>query len=417
MTPKPSPSHASSSSSPQKTGLWLVGARGAISTTLAYGLAAMQKGMLHPTGIITATPAYQEIDWVEWDSWVLGGHDVCQRPIQDSARELVRASILPHEWIEALDGEAQAFDGRMRPGILDGNGAAFDGADPRSAELGALPPREQIASLQKDWDEFEEEAGLQQTVVAYVASTEAVRDEQEAWSSLIALEEALDRGTDQPASLLYAYAALSSGRAFVNFTPSLGSLPEALCELALKHSVPHCGNDGKTGETLLKTALAPMFHARAMKVLAWQGYNMLGNRDGEILKQEAHKAAKLTNKDEALRSILEQDVSAEDRDLHSHVAIDFVPSLGDWKTAWDFVHFEGFLGTRMTLQFTWAGSDSALAAPLVLDLARLAELSVRRGESGIMEHTACFFKAPLAGGTHDFHQQYRELLDYIGRTR
>ena len=417
MTSKAKQTQESSLSSPQKTGLWLIGSRGAISTTLAYGLAAMQKGMLAPTGIITATPAYEGIDWVNWESWVLGGHDVCLRPIQDSADELVRAGILPHGWLAPLNDEAQAFDGRMRPGILDGSGSLFEGADARSAELGALSPREQIAVLQKDWDEFEEEAGLALTVVAYVASTEAVREAQAEWSSLAALEVALDEGVAQPASLLYAYAALSSGRPFVNFTPSIGSQPKALQELAEKRGVAHCGNDGKTGETLLKTALAPMFHARALKVLAWQGYNMLGNRDGEILKQDAHKAAKLTNKDEALRSILEQDVPVADRDLHSHVAIDFVPSLGDWKTAWDFVHFEGFLGTRMTLQFTWAGSDSALAAPLVLDLARLAELATRRGEAGVMAHTACFFKAPLAGGTHDFHNQYRELLDYVGRAQ
>ncbi|MFT5057759.1 MAG: myo-inositol-1-phosphate synthase [Planctomycetota bacterium] len=415
MTSKPNRSQNTSPSSAQKTGLWLIGARGAISTTLAYGLAAMQKGILPPTGIITATSAYAGIDWASWDSWVLGGHDVCLRPIQESARELIRASILPHEWLDTLDPEAQAFDGRIRPGILDGSGSLYEGADPRAAELGHLSPREQIAALQKDWDEFEAASNLARTVVVYAASTEAVREAQAAWSSIADLEAALDRGASQPASLVYAYAALSSGRPFVNFTPSLGSQSEALQELAIQRGVPHCGNDGKTGETLLKTALAPMFHARALKVLSWQGYNMLGNRDGEILKQEAHKAAKLTNKDEALRSILEQDVPAEDRDLHSHVAIDFVPSLGDWKTAWDFVHFEGFLGTRMSLQFTWAGSDSALAAPLVLDLARLAELSARRGEAGVMAHTACFFKAPLAGGTHDFHIQYRELLEYIER--
>ncbi|MDF1837707.1 MAG: inositol-3-phosphate synthase [Planctomycetota bacterium] len=417
MTSKPNQSQSPSSSQSQKTGLWLIGSRGAISTTLAYGLAAMQSGKVPPTGIITASPAFQGLDWAGWESWVLGGHDVCLRPIQDSARELVRASIMPHEWLEELDGEAQAFDGRMRPGILDGDGAPFAGADPRSAELGGLSPREQISALQKDWDEFEDEAGLTRTVVAYVASTEAVREPQSAWSSLAALEAALDQGVDQPASLIYAYAAISSGRPFVNFTPSLGSQPQALCELAEQKAVPQCGNDGKTGETLLKTALAPMFHARALKVLSWQGYNMLGNRDGEILKEEAHKAAKLTNKDEALRSILEQDVPAQDRDLHSHVAIDFVPSLGDWKTAWDFVHFEGFMGTRMSLQFTWAGSDSALAAPLVLDLARLAEFAARRGESGLMPHTACFFKAPLSGGTHDFHIQYRELLEYVERSQ
>jgi myo-inositol-1-phosphate synthase len=92
-----------------------------------------------------------------------------------------------------------------------------------------------------------------------------------------------------------------------------------------------------------------------------------------------------------------------------------VPSLHDWKTAWDFVHFEGFLGARMTLQFTWSGSDSALAAPLVIDLVRWAELALRRGEAGEMEHTASYFKAPLAGGTHDFHQQFARLLEYAAR--
>ena len=113
----------------------------------------------------------------------------------------------------------------------------------------------------------------------------------------------------------------------------------------------------------------------------------------------------------ALRSIL-----GEDPRMHTHVGIDYVPSLGDWKTAMDYVHFEGFLGARMSLQFTWTGSDSALAAPLVLDLARLTELSMQRGESGVMEHTASFFKDPMAGGTHDFHQQLQSLLAYVERT-
>jgi myo-inositol-1-phosphate synthase len=170
--------------------------------------------------------------------------------------------------------------------------------------------------------------------------------------------------------------------------------------------VPHCGNDGKTGETLVKTVLAPMFRARALKVLTWQGYNMLGNRDGEVLKEPAHRESKLRNKDEALRSIL------ADPAVHTSVGIDFVPSLEDWKTAWDFIQFEGFLGARMSLQFTWTGSDSALAAPLVLDLVRLADLAAERGEGGVMEHTACFFKAPLGGGTHDFGHQFAELGRY-----
>jgi myo-inositol-1-phosphate synthase len=180
----------------------------------------------------------------------------------------------------------------------------------------------------------------------------------------------------------------------------------ALRELARERRVPHCGNDGKTGETLIKTVLAPMFTARALKVLSWQGYNMLGNRDGAVLADAAHRETKVRNKNDALRQLL------GDAGVHTHVGIDYVPSLQDWKTAWDFIHFEGFLGARMSLQFTWTGSDSALAAPLVLDLVRLADLAAERGEGGEMPHTAAFFKAPLGGGTHDFHLQVQLLHEY-----
>jgi len=336
------------------------------------------------------------------------------RDLSASAQELVQAHILPPGWPAALADWGSQYEQAIRPGLLDGAGEGLEGLDPASVTLSQRTPREQIAQLQADWNQFEAERGLATTVIVCLASTEAKQLARPEWDVLEQLDASLDRGEPQPASLLYAYAALDSGRAFVNFTPNLGSRPPALHQLAELRGVPHCGNDGKTGETLLKTALAPMFHARALRVLAWQGYNMLGNRDGAVLRQEGHREAKLANKDEALRSILTQPGSQPNPDLHSHVAIDFVPSLGDWKTAWDFVHFEGFLGTRMSLQFTWAGSDSVLAAPLVLDLARLAELALRRGESGVLAHTACFFKAPLAGGTHDFHRQYQILLDYLG---
>jgi myo-inositol-1-phosphate synthase len=149
-----------------------------------------------------------------------------------------------------------------------------------------------------------------------------------------------------------------------------------------------------------------MFAARALKVLSWQGYNLLGNKDGEALSDPLRAQSKLRNKDAPLHSILDDD------SIHTRVGIDYVPSLHDWKTAWDFIHFEGFLGARMTLQFTWCGSDSALAAPLVLDLVRLADLAAERGEGGEMSHTAAYFKAPLSGGTHDFHAQARALHEY-----
>ena len=283
-------------------------------------------------------------------------------------------------------------------------------AQAESERLGALSPKEQVAAITSALDAFKESTGVSRVVVMNLASSEAQREPTESWESLAAFEAALEASEAQPASVLYAYAALKSGHPFVNFTPSAGASIPALRELAESSRVPIAGSDGKTGETLVKTVLAPMFTGRALKVLAWQGYNMLGNRDGQVLEDPAHKAAKLQNKDQALRELLEND------ELHSQVAIDFVPSLNDWKTAWDFIHFEGFLGAKMSMQFTWQGSDSALAAPLVLDLVRLTDEAARAGASGDLEHLACFFKAPISGGTHDFHAQHLRLLSYAAKS-
>jgi myo-inositol-1-phosphate synthase len=283
--------------------------------------------------------------------------------------------------------------------------------DSRAAALGSAAPRARVERLAEDLRAFREEHDLARLVVVYLASSEPWSEERAHWGELARFEEALDHEGEFPASSLYAYAAFQAGAAFVNFTANRGSSLPALRELARVRQLPHCGNDGKTGETLLKTTLAPMFAARALKVLSWQGYNMLGNQDGAALADPLRARAKLGNKDAVLRSIL------DDETLHSHVAIDFVPSLHDWKTAMDFVHFEGFLGAKMSLQFTWSGSDSALAAPLVLDLARLSELALRRGEAGELAHTACFFKSPLAGGPHDFARQFARLLQYAERCR
>jgi myo-inositol-1-phosphate synthase len=382
---------------------------------VAYGLSGLTRGLLEPVGLVTARGPLAALDLLSPEAFVLGGHDVCVRGLSRGAAELVKNGVLGAELVESGADDAAAYEARLRPGLLDGPDVGMADLDPRSAELGAAPPREQIAALVRDLKNFAASEQLDHTVVVNLASTEAGHAPQAEWQELAMFEEALDRGQAQPASVLYAYAAFQAGCSFVNFTPSHGASSPALRAYAKQEGLPHCGSDGKTGETLVKTVLAPLFRDRALKVLSWQGYNMLGNRDGEVLRSETHKQAKLDNKDEALRSILGES------DMHSHVGIDFVPSLTDWKTAWDFIHFEGFLGARMSLQFTWAGSDSALAAPLVIDLARLAEFAARQGETGVMEHTASFFKAPLAAapetGTaeHDFHRQMDALLRYAAR--
>ncbi len=391
---------------PRRLGLWLLGARGSISTCLVHGLAGLREGLLEPVGIATERDPFTRLPLAALDDLVLGGHDVCTRDMAAGTRELVAQGVLRADLAAAGSADASAYESRIRPGILDQADVGLADLDPRSARLGALPPREQIDAIRADLAAFRDDLGLARVVVVNLASTEAQRTPRPEWNDLAAFERELDRGTSQPASTVYAYAAIGAGCPYVNFTPSLGSSIPALRALAKKKNVPHAGSDGKTGETLVKTTLAPMFQARALRVLAWQGYNMLGNRDGAVLADPAHKEAKLRNKDEALRTLLGQ------AGVHTHVGIDYVPSLQDWKTAWDFIHFEGFLGARMSLQFTWTGSDSALAAPLVLDLVRLADFAAERGEGGEMPHTAAFFKAPLGGGTHDFHDQVEALHAY-----
>ena len=171
----------------------------------------------------------------------------------------------------------------------------------------------------------------------------------------------------------------------------------------------HITITSKTGETLLKTVLGPMFLARNLKVMSWVGSNFLGNNDGAVLDAPASKDSKLRQKDAALREMLGGAFVKTD--------IQYVPSLGDWKTAWDLIHFQGFLGTPMTMTFTWQGCDSALAAPLVLDLVRLVTLAWNRGESGLQAQLAPFFKNPLNGHTHDFHQQMAVLYTWLDKVR
>ncbi len=268
-----------------------------------------------------------------------------------------------------------------------------------------------VAQVKRDLRAFMARHGLSRTVVVNLASTEPLVRKRESHESLDALRRELEAASalderEIPTSVLYAYAALDEGLPYVNFTPSTGACLPALEQLARMRGVPHAGRDGKTGETLLKTALAPMFFQRALRVKSWVGYNMLGNGDGRSLADPVACESKLKTKGAALPQILGYEP-------FSRVGIDYVPSLGDWKTAVDFIYFEGFLDTPMNMQFVWRGCDSMLAAPLVLDLVRLTALAHERGEKGALGHLGFFFKEPIAGSSHDLSQQYRTLLEHV----
>jgi myo-inositol-1-phosphate synthase len=208
-----------------------------------------------------------------------------------------------------------------------------------------------------------------------------------------------------PASSLAALGAFEAGAAYVDFTPSTSIRPKAVREWAVEKGMPYGGQDAKTGETLVKSVLAPMFSTRALPVHAWSGTNLLGGGDGATLADPRAAESKSISKERGLSELL--------GDIPGEVHIDYVDPMGDWKTAWDHVMFSGFLGVRMTLQFTWQGCDSALAAPLVLDLARLSALALDRNHVGAMPFLGFYFKDPIESTEHSLLRQYDELVRWV----
>jgi myo-inositol-1-phosphate synthase len=397
----------------RRIGLWLVGALGGVGSTVALGLSALRRGLVDPTGLVTALPLFDGLDLDGPGQFVIGGHDIRRGDLPRSVRTFAqRTGVFDPTVVDACIPDLEDWSTNLRPGTVLNSGRAIaslaDNPDLPTADSAG----DAIKRIQSDLTDFRRRQKLDQVVVVNVASTEPAAEPRPEHADLAALRDALGQAGDGllPVSSLYAYAALDLGLAYINFTPSTGAGLPALQELAVRQRAPVAGCDGKTGETLVKTALAPMFADRNLKLLSWVGHNILGNRDGLILSDPRNKASKVHSKDQVIARIVGYP-------LQTHTSIEYIQSLDDLKTAWDHVHFQGFLGVRMTLQFTWQGCDSALAAPLVIDLARLALFSQRRGETGILKHLACFFKSPMGVEEHDFFRQFAMLEDYVRQCR
>jgi myo-inositol-1-phosphate synthase len=395
----------------KKIGAWLVGARGTLASTAVLGARAITHGLADTRGLVTELPDLVGLPLVGVDEIVFGGWDVTSHSLLERARALAGEDrAVPAGLVAALEDELRAVDLRVRAGLGDGSGPATRSLASARTRRRREPLAAEIERLRGDLHAFRDEHRLETVVVVNVASTEPPAAPAPEHGRLDLLEQAVheDRRAALPPSLLYAYAALSSGCPYVNFTPSLGVAAPALQALAHKNGVPFYGSDGKTGETLMKTVLAPLFRCRNLEVLSWSGFNILGGGDGEVLSHARHKQSKLRSKGGVLASTLGYPAP-------NQVAIEYVESLGNWKTAWDHIHFRGFLGTKMSAQFIWQGCDSILAAPLVLDLVRLAAFAHAQGEVGPMVHLACFFKDPIGVKNHTFADQFRALLDYAER--
>jgi myo-inositol-1-phosphate synthase len=374
VTPSPS-------DSAPRFGVWLIGARGSVATTAVAGCAAVAARLHAPTGMVTETAPFADSGLPPLTSLVFGGHDTVDCPLPKRAEHLAAGGVLPHGLPSAVRTELAAADREIRPG-----GPLPGAGDDRTAEA-------HIAAFAADLTDFVRRNALAGAVVVNVASTEPA-----------------PTGDTLPPSSLYAAAALRAGCPYVNFTPSTGLHHPALADLAATAPVPYAGRDGKTGQTLLRSVLGPMFLQRALAVRAWSGTNLLGGGDGAALADPAAAAAKNAGKERVLADTLG---AAPEGEVH----IDDVPALGDWKTAWDHIAFDGFLGARMVLQTTWQGCDSALAAPLVLDLARLLLRAQAVGLTGPRPELGFYFKDPDPGATSSLAEQYAGLLDLAHRLR
>lgn len=394
-----------------KTGIWLVGARGGVATTVAVGLQALGRGDSATIGLVTETPLLAGLDLPGWDQLVIGGHEVRQGSLGESARELEAGRVLPPGSADRYAEELAEIDARLRPGVLFRSGGAIDTIADEPWVALCKTPRDAVDRITEDLRLFREANDLDRVVLVLLGSTEPSVEIESLPIDAAALDASLDdaKGCRLRASSLYAIGAARAEAAFINFTPSLGANCVAICKLFFGSGLPHAGSDGKTGETLLKSVLAPMFAARNLTVDSWVGHNLLGNRDGTVLADPEHKQAKLDSKQQLLEGLLGYAPQ-------SHVSIEAIRSLGDWKTAWDHVHFRGFLGVPMTLQFTWQGCDSALAAPLVIDLVRLMDLALRRGEAGAIEPLGAFFKSPLGDASDALADQMSALVAWAHST-
>jgi myo-inositol-1-phosphate synthase len=394
-----------------RIGVWLIGAQGSLASTVVVGARAIARGLAGRGALVTELPELAALPLATFDQMVFGGWDVASTGLVARARTMADEDrALPSALVDALASDLREIEARVRPGVVEGGGPATRSMA-RSTFVGKRTALAAVVErLGDDLDAFRRTHTLDTVVVLNLASTEppiALGPEHQRLEGFRRVIQH-NRTSKVTASMLYAYAALERGCAYVNFTPSLGIAAPALQELGLKQHVPFYGSDGKTGETLMKTVLAPLFRYRNLQVLSWEGFNILGGGDGRVLSDPRHKRSKVRSKAGVIASTLGYAP-------HAGVAIEYVPSLGNWKTAWDYVHYRGILGTKMSVQFIWEGCDSILAAPLVLDLVRLTEFAQRKGEAGPMPHLACFFKDPLGVGVHAFTDQMRMLFDYASR--
>src|SRR5580692_10285785 len=381
---------------------------GAVATTLIAGVEAIKKGLAQPIGSLTQMgnihlnrktgENYPKIkDFVPLASLediVFGGWDVYEDNVYEAAS---RAKVLEAHMLQALK---TVFD---RSYIKNLDGTHIKHADTKYALAKALI---------EDITQFQDTRGCDRIVIVWCGSTEKYIEISDVHESLGAFEKGLKENDPLIApSMIYAYAALKLGIPFLNGAPNLTVDIPALVTLARKTGTPIGGKDFKTGQTLMKTILAPGLQARALGVKGWFSTNILGNRDGYVLDEPENFRTKEVSKLSVLEDILRPDLSPElYGELYHKIRINYYPPHGDNKESWDNIDIFGWLGYSMQIKINFLCRDSILAAPLVLDLALFGDLAKRAGLSGIQEWLSFYFKSPQhAPGFRPEHDIFKQL--------
>ena len=383
-----------------KLGIAVVGLGGAVGTTMAAGIELLKKGIVGTEGLPLSTISVDGM--ADYADIVFAGWDLFGEHLAKAAEE---HDVLTHKQFVAAEDPLR----QIKPWPAVENPAFLSNIEGENL-LAKVSHRETVERLRANLRDLISECGS--VVVINLASTEKLAVEgNEIFNSLSGFEKALD--DDSPAispAMLYAYAALTKGIPYGNFTPSVAADIPALIELAELRKVPVAGKDGKTGQTFIKTVLAPALKSRALRVEGWYSTNILGNRDGLALSNEDSLASKVKTKSSVLEDILGYEVEDHIVDIR------YYRPRGDNKEAWDNIDIAGFLGQQMQLKVNFLCKDSILAAPLAIEIARCLDLARQRGEAGIQEQLSVFFKLPMSKTGHPeqaFHKQEALLTKWL----
>jgi myo-inositol-1-phosphate synthase len=397
----------------------LIPGMGAVTSTFIAGVEAIKKGFGQPIGSLTQlgtirlgkrtearTPKIKEfvplaplecLSFGTWDIFEDNAYEaavrarVLEKPLLDELKEPLSAiepmkAVFDHEYVKRIDG----------PNKKSG-----------------VSKMELAEAVMADIQEFKKRNNCSRLVMIWCGSTEVFHKPAPVHATLADFEEGLrNNDPDIAPSQIYAYAALKLRVPYANGAPNLTTDVPALLELARENDVPICGKDFKTGQTYMKTLLAPGFKARMLGVNGWFSTNILGNRDGAVLEDPGSFKTKEETKLSVLEQILQPDLYPElYKDLYHAVRINYYPPRGDAKEGWDNIDIFGWLGYPMQIKIDFLCRDSILAAPLVLDLVLFLDLAQRTGMKGIQEWLSFYFKGPMtAPGLYPEHDIFIQLM-------